>query len=354
MNDHEHHHHQHPTRREIVGRAAAFGAAMTLPGMSWASTPAVAADMARAGAAWLGVLSDSQRRAAQLAWDGRARRDWHYVPRSRPGVALRDMTPAQSAAAWDLLGTLLSARGLDQVRGQLQIEQVLGEMSGSLRFRDPGNYALAIFGDPRGTAPWGWRFEGHHLSLSVVVGPEHGVGITPVFFGANPARVPRGHAHAGFRLVGAEEDAAFGLIRSLEGPGRARAVIGDRSLGDIVAGPGRELSLGRFEGIAVSGLSGLQQSGVMQILQLYAGTMREEIATAAMTRLREAGLDALHFAWAGSLEPGRPHYFRMHGPTALIEYDNTQDGANHVHSVWIDPQGVFGQDMLQKHYRNAH
>jgi len=354
VNDHEHHHHQRPTRREIVGGAAAFGVAMTLPGMSWASTPAVATEMARAGAAWLGLLSESQQRAAQLAWDGRARRDWHYIPRSRPGVALRDMTPAQSAAAWDLLGTLLSARGLDQVRGQLQIEQVLGEMSGSLRFRDPGNYALAIFGDLRGTAPWAWRFEGHHPSLSVVVGPEYGVGITPVFFGANPVRVPRGHAHAGFRLVGAEEDAAFGLIRSLEGPVRARAVIGDRALGDIVSGPGRELSLGRFEGIAVSGLSGLQQSGVMQVLQLYAGTMREEIASAAMTRLREGGLDTLHFAWAGSLEPGRPHYFRIHGPTALIEYDNTQDGANHVHSVWIDPQGVFGQDMLQKHYRNAH
>lgn len=332
MHDHERDH-RHLDRRQIISSSASFGAAMMLPPSRWASTPAVAADMAKAGAAWLGSLSDSQRRAAQLAWDGRARRDWHYVPRSRPGVALRDMTGAQTSATWDLLSTLLSARGLDQVRGQLQIERVLGEMTGSLRFRDPGNYALVIFGDPRGAAPWVWRFEGHHLSLSVVVGPEHGVGVTPVFFGANPARVPQGHAHAGFRLVGAEEDAAFALVRSLEGPARERAVIGDRALGDVVSGPGREMSLRRYEGTAVSGLSGVQQSGVMQILQLYAGTMREEIAAAAMTRLREAGLDALHFAWAGSLGPGRPHYFRIHGPTALIEYDNTQDGANHVHSV---------------------
>jgi hypothetical protein len=355
VHDHEHDHHdQDITRRQIISSGASLGAAMMLPGSTWASTPATAADMAKAGAAWLGLLSDSQRRAAQLTWDNRARRDWHYVPRSRPGVALREMTPPQAAAAWDLLGTLLSARGLDQVRGQLQIERVLGEMTGSLRFRDPGNYALAIFGDPRGTAPWAWRFEGHHLSLSVVVGPEHGVAVTPMFFGANPARVPRGHTHAGFRLVGAEEDAAFGLIRSLEGSVRQQAVIGDRSLGDIVSGPGRELSLRHYEGIAVSGLSGAQQSGVMQIMQLYASTMRDEIATAVMRRLREAGSDTLHFAWAGSLEPGRPHYFRIHGPTALIEYDNTQDGANHVHSVWIDPQDVFGSDMLQKHYRNAH
>lgn len=355
MNDHDHPPHRHgPTRRTIIGTSTAFGASVLLPRSSWASTPAVAAEMARAGNAWLGLLSDSQRRAAQLAWAGRARRDWHYVPRSRPGVALRDMTSAQTAAAWDLLGTLLSARGLDQVRGQLQIEQVLGEMTGSLRFRDPGNYALVVFGDPSGQAPWAWRFEGHHLSLSVVVGPEHGVGVTPVFFGANPARVPNGHAHAGFRLIGAEEDAAFGLVRSLEGPLRTQTIIAERALGDIVSGPGREVSLQRTEGIPVSRLGGVQQSGVMQILQLYAGTMRDEIATAAMTRLREAGLDTLHFAWAGSLEPGRPHYFRIHGPTALIEYDNTQDGANHVHSVWIDPRGMFGQDMLQRHYRNAH
>ena len=264
------------------------------------------------------------------------------------------MDAAQTAAAWDLLASLLSARGLDQVRGQLTLEGILGELSGSRSFRDPGNYALVVFGDPAGDAPWAWRFEGHHLSINVAVAPGHGVGVTPIFFGANPAHVPRGHAHGGFRLIGAEEDAAFTLIGSLEGGIRTQAVIANRSLGDIVSGPGRELSLQGFEGVPLARLNEAQRGGIMRILELYAGTMREEIAAPALAKVREAGVEALHFAWAGSLSRGQPHYFRVHGPTALVEYDNTQDGANHVHSVWIDPQDVFGRDLLKTHYRGAH
>jgi hypothetical protein len=264
------------------------------------------------------------------------------------------MTGPQASAAWDVLGALLSARGLQQVRGQLTIEGILGELTGSTRFRDPGNYALAIFGDPSSLAAWAWRFEGHHLSVNVLVAPEHGVAVTPAFFGANPAKVPQGHAHAGFRLLGAEEDAAFGLVRSLEGGMRAEAVIADRALGDIVSGPGRELSLQRREGVSLARLNEPQRAGIFRILELYAGTMRTEISSQALAKMREAGLDAVHFAWAGIPEPGRPHYFRIHGPTALIEYDNTQDGANHVHSVWIDPVSVFGRDLLRAHYQGQH
>jgi hypothetical protein len=264
------------------------------------------------------------------------------------------MNASQTSAAWDLLGTLLSARGIAQVKGQLTIEGILGELTGSAGFRDPGNYALVIFGDPEGNGPWAWRFEGHHLSINVMVAPGHGVAVTPVFFGANPVRVPDRHAHAGFRLVGTEEDAAFSLIQSLEGAARTQAVLGDRSLGDIVSGPGRELSLQRIEGIPLARLNEAQRGGVMRILELYAGTMREEIATPVLTKVREAGIETLHFAWAGSLTRGRPHYFRVHGPTALVEYDNTQDGANHVHSVWIDPQSLFGRDLLKMHYQGAH
>jgi Protein of unknown function (DUF3500) len=227
-------------------------------------------------------------------------------------------------------------------------------MTGNPSFRDPGNYALVLFGDAGASAPWCWRFEGHHLSLTTVVAPGYGLAVTPTFFGANPATVPAPHAHAGFRLLGVEEDQAFSLLRSLEGSARAQVMIADRALGDIVAGPGRELSLQRFEGIALAHLNEPQRDGVMHILELYAGTMREEIAAAALGRLRQAGVERLHFAWAGSLERGRPHYFRVHGPTVLVEYDNTQNGANHVHSVWIDPDAVFGRDLLQAHYRGSH
>jgi hypothetical protein len=325
-----------------------------MPQLVWANAPQVAGDMARAAGAWLSRLDQRQRREAQLEWASRMRESWHYVPRNRPGVALRAMDAAQTAAAWDLLGALLSARGLEQVRGLITLERILGEITGATSFRDPGNYALVVFGVPAGSAPWAWRFEGHHLSISVLVAPEHGVAVTPVFFGANPAHVPRGHAHAGFRLVGAEEDAAFSLVQSLEGGVRTQAVIADRALGDIVAGPARELSLQRYEGVPLARLNEAQRGGVMRILELYAGTMRAEIARPALAKVREAGVDAMHFAWAGNLARGRPHYFRVHGPAALIEYDNTQDGANHVHSVWIDPRNLFGRDLLRTHYRSAH
>ena len=357
MHDHgDDHDHSHDgtSRRALLRAGLAAGATAELPGLGWAAAPQVTRDMARAAGAWLARLDARQRREAQLEWASRSRGSWHYVPRSRPGLALRAMDAGQTAAAWDLLGSLLSARGLDQVRGQLTLEGILGELSGSRSFRDPGNYALVVFGDPAGSAPWAWRFEGHHLSINVAVAPDHSVGVTPTFFGANPAHVPRGHAHAGFRLIGAEEDAAFTLAGSLEGGVRTQAVIANRSLGDIVSGPGRELSLQGYEGVPLARLNEAQRGGVMRILELYAGTMREEIAAPALARVREAGVEALHFAWAGSLARGQPHYFRVHGPTALIEYDNTQDGANHVHSVWIDPQDVFGRDLLKTHYRGAH
>jgi hypothetical protein len=346
--------HGRTSRRAVLGAAAGAGLAVSFSRLTWAATPAVASDMARAAVAWLSLLEARQRREAQFEWAHRGRESWHYVPRSRPGVALRAMNAPQAAGAWDVLGSLLSGRGMEQVRGQLTIEGILGELTGSRGFRDPGNYALVIFGDPAGPAAWAWRFEGHHLSINVLVAPGHGVAATPVFFGANPASVPTGHAHAGFRLLGAEEDAAFSLVRSLEGDARAQAVIAGRSLGDIVAGPGRELSLQRAEGVALASLTEAQRAGIARILELYTGTMRPEIATAALAKVREAGLDAVRFAWAGSPARGQPHYFRIHGPAALIEYDNTQDGANHVHSVWIDPVSLFGRDLLKAHYQRQH
>jgi hypothetical protein len=337
----------------VIGAAAA-GLTLPLSRLAWAATPAVAGDMSRAAQAWLARLDERQRGAAQLAWSSRRLEDWHYVPRTRAGLALRQMTGAQAAAAWDVLGALLSPRGRERVAGLRRLEGILGELTPSPGFRDPGNYALLVLGDPAGAVPWAWRFEGHHLSITAVVVPGHGVGVTPVFFGANPASVPTGHAHAGFRLLGAEEDAAFELVRSLEGAVRSAALIADRSLGDIVSGPGRERDLERFEGVPLSRLNEAQRLGVLRILELYAGTMREEVAAASLARIRASGPDGLHFAWAGSPAPGRPHYFRVHGSAALVEYDNTQGGASHVHSVWIDPHGLLGGDLLRAHYRGAH
>jgi Protein of unknown function (DUF3500) len=356
MHDHDHDENGNGvTRRAVLKAAAALGTGASVsPAAVWAMAPAVTTEMANAASSWLKLLDEKLRARSHFAFTDPRRPDWHYVPRSRLGATLGEMNPAQTAAFWDLLGTLLSGRGMELVRSQLVLEGILGEMERRPQFRDPGNYALVIFGDPAGEAPWSWRAEGHHLSLNTVVAPGHGVAVTPNFLGANPARVPHGHHHHGFRLLGAEEDAAFGLIRSIEGDLRDAVLIGNRSLGDIVAGPGREDILRQYEGAPLSRLNAAQQAGVMHILQLYADTLRAEVAAVAMARIKEAGIDSLHFAWAGSLEPGTPHYFRIHGPSALLEYDNTQNGANHAHSLWIDPQGLFGRDLLKAHYRDAH
>jgi hypothetical protein len=353
MHDHDHKA-DGINRRTVLKAAAAIGTGASMNTPVWAMAPGVTTEMGNAATAWLKLLDSRQRAASLFAWNDR-RTDWHYVPRSRPGLRLGEMNSAQTSATWDLLGTLLSARGLDQVRGQLVLEQILGEMTNNPSFRDPGNYAVVIFGDPAGSGPWSWRIEGHHLSLNTVIAPGHGVAVTPNFFGANPARVPdHHHHHHGFRLLGAEEDNAFGLIRSIDGTLRSKVLIGNRSLGDIVAGPGREEILKSFEGAPLAALNTAQQAGVMRIMELYAATLRNEIAAAAMARIKDAGIDTLHFAWAGSVEPGKPHYFRIHGPSALLEYDNTQNGANHAHSIWIDPQGLFGRDLLKAHYNDAH
>ena len=285
---------------------------------------------------------------------GERRRDWHYTPRTRAGLPLGEMAPAVAESLWELLARILSPDGRRAAEAVLVVERILGELTSNPVLRDPGNYALAVFGDPSGAAPWSLRFEGHHLSINVTVLPGVGVSATPTFFGSNPARVPDGHAHGGFRLLGAEEDEAFALVRGLGEPLRARAIIADRSLGDIVAGPGRERMAARFEGIPLADLSLGERDAVMALAARFVTRLSDPIAAPALERLRDDLGRGLAFAWAGSLMPGIPHYFRIHGPRTLIEYDNTQNGANHVHTVFIDPQDPFGDDLLAHHHAAGH
>ena len=224
--DHDHGHgHKRPSRRSVIGRGAALGLAVPLSRVTWAATPKVTQEMARAANAWLSSLDEPRRNAAQLAWSPQ-REDWHYVPRGRPGIAHRahERHTNQSCVGPARLAPQ-HPRPRPGPRHAHASRASWASSPATLSFRDPGNYALVVFGDPAGTAPWAWRFEGHHLSLSAVVAPGHGVSVTPAFFGANPATVPESHSHGGFRLLGAEEDAAFGLIRSLEGGNRTQSLI---------------------------------------------------------------------------------------------------------------------------------
>lgn len=310
--------------------------------------------MARRAIAFVESLSAEQRRQAVYGFDADRRRDWHYVPRRRPGLPLRVMDAAQRERAWALVGAALSDTGCRKARGVVDLEAILGELTGEVERRDRLNYAVALFGDPGAAAPWSWRVEGHHLSLTFTIVPGEGIAATPAFFGANPNRVPDGHRHAGLRILPEEQDLAFALVQGLESAQRAAAVIADRSMGDILTGPGREQSLRTPTGLSLAAMTEAQRDGAMRLLGAYLGNMEQGVASRQWARIREAGVGRLYFAWAGSLAPGRPHYYRLHGPTLVIEYDNTQNGANHAHSVWHDPQDAFGGDLLRRHHEDAH
>ena len=304
--------------------------------------------------AFLRSLTPEQRRLAAFGIDSPERLDWHYVPRERAGLPLKAMDDNQRAAAHALLRAVLSDVGYRKATEIMRLETVLRAIETVRRFdRDPDNYAWIVFGDPDAGAAWGFRVEGHHLSLNLTIGAGPVEAVTPAFMGANPARVPSGPLQ-GHRVLGPQEDLARELVRGLAAAHRDRAIIAAQSLGNIVSGPGRADDLRSPVGLPIGDMAPLQRALAERLIEEFVGNLRTELAEAQRARIREAGLGTIHFAWAGPLEPGHAHYFRLHGPRLLIEHDNTQNDANHVHSVWRDPTRDFALDVLGEHYRSGH
>jgi hypothetical protein len=342
------------TRRRLLHGLAASAAAGALPRPSLAQVgDAARAAMAGAALAFLGALPADARKRAVFAIGDRERLNWHYVPRGREGVPFKAMPAPARAAAHELMKASLSAVGYGKATNIIQLEDVLRRIESFGLSRDPENYAFTVFGNPGASAPWSWRVEGHHLSLNFTLVPGQPVALTPAFMGANPAEVPSG-PKKGQRALAAEQDLGRALAQSLTAAQRARSVIAAESLGDIVTGPGRADSLATPAGLPLADMTGDQRSLAAKLIEEYARNMRSELAEQELRRMTEAGSERVHFAWAGPLEPGRAHYYRLHGPTLLIEYDNTQNNANHVHSVWHDPRRDFGQDLLRAHYEHGH
>ncbi len=336
------HGHRSPTRRFILA-AATF-----LPfGGASAQTVDAAQRIAEAANRFLGLLDAAQRLRVLIAFDSDNRLDWHYIPRSRAGLTLGEMRSDQVDAARALFATVLNDQGLKLLDGVRLVESVLREQQGS--FRDPNRYFVSIFGTP-GHFPWGWRFEGHHLSLNVALPAAGHVAVTPFFAGAHPATVHDG-PHKGFRLLGASEDLARQIMSGLSDSQRRAALIADRSFGDIVASPQREKDLGQPRGLELSAMSGPARAQVEALTDQFLGTLAPDLLAAQKQRVREQGLETFRFAWAGSLTLGEAYYFRVHGPVTLIEHDNTQNNSNHIHSVWRDLAADFGHDALGEHYR---
>jgi hypothetical protein len=310
--------------------------------------------------AWLDSLDDGQRAQAMFPFETSERFFWAYTPGPpRQGLALRDMRPDQRAASSTIVAASLSARGAGEVAAIIALESVLGELErsvgrgGWLR-RDPELYWFAVFGDPAGTGPWSWRVGGHHVAIHVTVADDRVVGSTPSFLGANPAVIPNG-PRTGERTLPGEEQLARELLAALTPAERRAAVTNDVAPHDILTGIGRRADLRSVPiGIRHADLGALRQAALERLVRHYVERARPEIATPAWDRIVAAGLGDATFAWAGSDQPGRGHYYAVRGPTFVIEYDNTQNGANHIHSVWRDLEHDWGGDLLGRHLAAAH
>jgi len=306
--------------------------------------------MAKAADAFLAALDPARRAKAALPFHSAERLDWHFVPRDRQGVPLKQMSADERRAALALLRSGLSARGFTKVDTILHLEEVLFAIEGSA-MRDPGLYYFTVFGRPSDKGAWGWRYEGHHVSLNWTVLDGRVVGSAPQFLGANPADVRDG-SQKGTRALAAEEDLGRAFVKSLAAPQRSEAVVSADAPRDILTGASREAAIQEDRGLAYARLSQEQQGLLLSLIQEYASTQPLAVAQARLARVK-ADLPGVKFAWMGGLEKGQGHYYRIQGATFLIEYDNTQNGANHIHSVWRDFKGDWGKDLLAEHYRVA-
>jgi hypothetical protein len=316
-----------------------------------AEAPEPAPPMAAAANSFLAALDSAKRAKANLPFNSKERLNWHFVPRQRQGVSIKRMSPGERRAALALLKAGLSARGLAKVDTIVRLEEVLFADSGS-SIRDPELYFFTVFGEPSEKGAWGWRYEGHHLSLNWTVVNGKVVASTPQFLGANPADVRDG-PQKGARALAAEEDLGRALVKSLSaGERRAQAVLSKDAPSDILTGSSREAAIQEDRGISYGNLTAEQQGLLLSLIQEYASTQSLAVAQARLARVR-AEIERVKFAWMGGLEKGQGHYYRIQGSTFLIEYDNTQDGASHIHCVWREFKGDWGADALAEHYRTA-
>lgn len=304
--------------------------------------------MATAAGRVLDALSPEQLAQAGFDFDSPERLNWHFIPRERKGLSIKAMTPAQRALTFGLLRTGLGADGYLKATTIMSLEQVLKELEqGKGPVRDPELYFLSVFGKPSGKGKWGWRVEGHHLSLNFTLEDGKIVSATPVFFGANPAEIRQG-PRQGLRTLGDVEDRALRFLQSLSPEQRKVAVVEETAPKDVRAPNTPQPPTDPAVGIAVADLSEEQRGLLRSLVEAYAEEMPVEVSQAWAAEIRDAGTDGIKFAWFGLADRSQPHAYRVQGPTFLIEFNNTQNGANHVHSLWRSMLGDFGVRLKAK------
>ena len=302
---------------------------------------------------FLASLNPDQRGKALLPFDSDERMNWHYIPKERKGLPLREMTSYQNHLASALLAAGLSQTGYIKAATIMSLEDVLKIMEkDSGENRNPEKYYFSVFGSPSDIGIWGYRVEGHHLSQNYTV--VNGTAVDgPSFFGSNPAEVRQG-PRKGLRTLAGEEDLGIDLIHTLDEQQQKIAIVNPTAYEDILTAASRKAAIhGQPSGLAASKMNGNQFDALMALIEEYVWNVPDELADGRVSQLNKAGRD-IYFAWSGGINRGDPHYYRVQTFSFLIELDNTQDDANHIHSVWRDFTRDFGEDLLQQHYQTSH
>ena len=321
-----------------------------------------ASAMMKATTALLDSLTPEQRQKMAMAIDAADRTRWNFIPTNmfpRQGLPLKEMTEPQRKLAHDLLRTALSQRGVALASSIMNdLESILRDTEAAARaakgvttggqVRDPELYFFTVFGTPAAKGTWGWRVEGHHVSLHFTVGNGATVVSAPTFFGSNPAEVREGPKQ-GFRALDKEQDTGRALVMALDEAQKKTAIFAETAPNDIITMTAVTTDPLKPEGIAASAMTPKQRELLMQIVDAYTSQMTADTAAERLDEIKKAGTEKITFAWAGPVEPGQRHYYRVQGPTFLIEFDNTQNNGNHIHSVWRDFESDFGRDLLREH-----
>lgn len=334
--------------------------AVLLKTVAFAHDPA--SEMAEAAKRFIASLDDKAKKAALFPWDSKERERWHFVPDfaikpdgKRQGLVIKKMTAHQRILAHGLLSAALSHRGYLEATTIMTLEQLLFEIEGRA-IRDPELYYVCIFGEPAKAGTWGWRFEGHHLSLNFTFVNGRIFSVTPSFFGTNPAEVKEG-PFKGLKVLAAEEDKARKLARSLSPPQRALGILSEEAPADILTKQDSVVNRKTFfppKGLPITKMNPRQKGWLGELVEAYAAKHRPEVLAQITARNPLVDPEETYFVWAGSRSPGAGHYYRVQTPKFLFEYDSTQNDANHVHAVWRDFDGDFGRDLLGEHLAGAH
>jgi hypothetical protein len=339
---------------------AMWWAGATLNSQRAASGRAAAA-MTTAATKWLEGLTPEQRQQATFPIDNEEMLRWHFIPTTmfpRKGVPIKEMTEPQRKLAHELLKAGLSQRGYLTTTTIMDLEIILHAIENSggrtgRNVRDPELYFFTVFGKPSAQGAWGWRVEGHHISLHFTVANNSAIASTPSFLGSNPAEVREEGPKKGQRVLGAFEDTARALLDSLDETQRKTAIFDATAPGDIITMTTLKIDPLSPAGIPASALKPAQRELLTKVIEAYTSQMADDVAADRMAKIKQAGVEKVAFAWAGETEKGKKHYYRVQGPTFLVEYDNTQNDGNHVHSVWRDFAGDFGRDLLREHVKGV-